>query len=102
MFSTVSHFQEKNKTFPLKQNLICANYGIYVAACVVWNQRYVGRTVNNFVKRWTAHRWLRYFGKDQMRVMISTNWLYRGINATAYCFIWPSQHPEALQKTIAR
>jgi len=33
----------KNKTFPLTQNLTCANYGIYVATCVICRQQYLAK-----------------------------------------------------------
>jgi len=42
----------KNKTFPLKQNLTCANYSIYVATCVICHWQYVGQTSNKFFMRW--------------------------------------------------
>lgn len=44
------------KRIPLKQNLNCKNYGIYVATCLECNEQYVGQTINKFSKRWAGHR----------------------------------------------
>ena len=33
----------KSKTFPLNQNLTCANYGNYEATCVICPEKYVGQ-----------------------------------------------------------
>jgi len=59
MARTVSQFLIKNKTFPLNQKLTCANYGIYVAACAICHEQYVGQTANKFSTRWSAHRGTR-------------------------------------------
>jgi len=45
MIRALSHTLTRNETFPLKQNLTCANYGTYVTTCVIWNQQYVGQTL---------------------------------------------------------
>ena len=44
------------RTFSLKQNLTCTDYGVYVATCKLCSEQYVGQTVNKFSKRWTTHR----------------------------------------------
>jgi len=41
MASHVSQIISKTKTFPLNQNLTCADYGIYVATCVLCHEQYV-------------------------------------------------------------
>ena len=46
----------KTKTFPLNQKLTWADYGIYVATCVICHEQYVAQTKNKFSKRWSAHR----------------------------------------------
>ena len=46
----------KTETFPLNQKLICVNYGIYVATCVICHEQYAGQTKNKFSKRWSSHR----------------------------------------------
>jgi len=38
----VSQIKSKTKTFPLNQNLTCANYGIYIATCLLCDEKYVG------------------------------------------------------------
>ena len=40
----------------LTQRLSCANYGIYVATCLLCKEQHVGQTKNKFSVRWTAHR----------------------------------------------
>ena len=48
-----------NKTIQnlkIKQNLNCKNYGIYAASCNICNYLYREQTMNNFTKRWNAHR----------------------------------------------
>ena len=40
----------------IKQNLNCKNHGIYAASCNICNDLYIGQTMNNFTKRWNAHR----------------------------------------------
>jgi len=35
MVTYVSQIMSKCKTFPLKQNLTCVNYGVYVTTCNV-------------------------------------------------------------------
>jgi len=42
----VSQTMTKRKTFPLKQNLTCANYGVYVTTCNV-----VKHAVNNMLAK---------------------------------------------------
>jgi len=42
---------DKNKTFLLKQNLTFANFGIYVASCMIRHEQYVGHTINKFSKK---------------------------------------------------
>ena len=61
MVPRVPQIMSKTKTFPLNQNLTCANYGFYVATCVLCDEQYVGQTKNKFFKRWSAHRsnWTR-------------------------------------------
>ena len=44
------------RTFSLKQNLTCADYGEYVATCKLCSEQYVGQTVNKILKRWSTHR----------------------------------------------
>ena len=44
------------RTFSLKQNLTCIDYGIHVATCKLFSEQYVEQTVNKFSKRWTTHR----------------------------------------------
>ena len=47
-----------NKTIQnikIKQHLNCKSYGIY-ATCNILNHLYVGQTMNNFTKKWNAHR----------------------------------------------
>jgi len=34
--------------FLLNQNPTCANYGIYVATCLIYHQHYTGQTKNTF------------------------------------------------------
>jgi len=45
----------KNKTFPLNNNLAFANYGTYVATCVICNRQYVGQSVKKFSTRRSSH-----------------------------------------------
>ena len=73
MVPNVSQLLTKTKTFKLKQSLTCADFGIYVATCVICHEQYVGRTSNKFSKRWSAHRsnWNKQYcktdsDKDQM------------------------------------
>ena len=47
---------DKNKTFPLNQNLTSASYGIYVATCVICHEQYVGQNTNKISTRWSSHR----------------------------------------------
>ena len=56
MVPCVSQIMGKNKTFPLKQKLPCANHGIYVASCVICHEQYVEQTKNKFSTRWSSHR----------------------------------------------
>jgi len=51
-----SYLNTPKGRFKLKQRLTCANYGIYVATCVLCGEQYVGQTKNKFSVRWTAHR----------------------------------------------
>ena len=44
-----------DRTFSLKQNLTCADYGVIVATCRLCSEQYVGQTVYKFLKRWTNH-----------------------------------------------
>ena len=48
--------KQQTKTFKLNQSLTCADFGIYVATCVICHEQYVGHTSNKFSKRWSAHR----------------------------------------------
>jgi len=52
----VSQLLTKTKTFKLNQSLTCADFGIYVATCVICHEQYVGQNSNKFSKRWSAHR----------------------------------------------
>jgi len=65
---------DKNKTFPVKQNLTCTNYGSYVAACVICNQQHVGQTETNFPR--DGHR-IQVIGTNQISGMTVTKWFYR-------------------------
>ena len=56
MVPNVSQLLTKTKTFKLNQRLTCADFGIYVATCVICHEQYVGQTSNKFSKRWSAHR----------------------------------------------
>jgi len=47
---------DKNITFLWNQSLACANYGIYVATCVISHQEYIGLTINKFSNRRSAHQ----------------------------------------------
>jgi len=55
MVPNVSQLLTKTKTFKLNQSLTCADFGIYVATCVICHEQYVGQTSNKFSKRWSAH-----------------------------------------------
>ena len=46
----------KTKTSDLNQSLTCADFGIYIATCVICHEQYVGQTSNTFSKIWSAHR----------------------------------------------
>jgi len=48
-------FTNNEQTFPFKQNLTCAKYGVYVAICVICHEQYGGQTKNKFSKRWSSH-----------------------------------------------
>ena len=56
MAPNVSQLLTKTKTFKLNQSLTCADFGIYVATCVICHEQYVDQTSNKFSKRWSAHR----------------------------------------------
>lgn len=57
MVSTTHQISLKNgKQIHLAQDLTCKNYGIYIATCLECRELYVGQTLNQFSKRWTAHR----------------------------------------------
>ena len=56
MVPNVSQLLTKTKTFKLNPSLTCADFGIYVATCVICHEQYVGQTSNKFSKRWSAHR----------------------------------------------
>nr|CAB3263342.1 uncharacterized protein LOC108950821 [Phallusia mammillata] len=45
-----------NHSIPLRQQLTCKNYGIYVATCTTCKEQYVGQTKNHFSTRWNSHR----------------------------------------------
>ena len=73
MVPNVSQLLTKTKTFKLNQSLTCADFGIYVATCLICHEQYVGQTSNKFSKRWSAHRsnWNKQYcktdsDKDQM------------------------------------
>ena len=55
MVPNVSQLLTKTKTFKLNQSLTCADFGIYVATCVICHEQYVGQTSNKISKRWSAH-----------------------------------------------
>ena len=65
MVPNVSQLLTKTKTFKLSQSLTCADFGIYVATCVVCHEQYVGQTSNKFSKRWSAHR--SYWNKQDCK-----------------------------------
>ena len=46
MVPNVSQLLTKNKTFKLNQSLTCADFGTYVATCVICHEQYVGQTSN--------------------------------------------------------
>jgi len=49
MVMCVLQTMTKSKTFPLKQNLTCANYGVYVATCnLFFSLRYFGHFCETF------------------------------------------------------
>jgi len=54
MVPCISQIMGKNKTFSLNQKLTCANYGIYVATCVICHEQYVEQTNNKFCTRWSS------------------------------------------------
>ena len=56
MVPNVSQLLTKTKTSKLNQSLTCADFGIYVATCVICHEQYVGQTSNKFSERWSAHR----------------------------------------------
>ena len=56
MVPNVAQLLTKTKTFKLNQSLTCADFGIYVATCVICHEQYVGQTSNKFSKRWSTHR----------------------------------------------
>ena len=73
MVPNVSQLLTKTKTFKLNQSLTCADFGIYVATCVICREQNVGQTSNKFSKRWSAYRsnWNKQYcktdsDKDQM------------------------------------
>ena len=56
MVPNVSQLLTETKTFKLNQSLTCADFGIYVATCVICHEQCVGQTNNKFSKRCSAHR----------------------------------------------
>ena len=50
MVPNVSQLLTKTKTFKAKPSLTCADFGIYVATCVICHEQYVGQTSNKFSK----------------------------------------------------
>ena len=49
MVPNASQLLTKTKTFKLNQSLTCsADFGIYVATCVICHEQYVGQTSNKF------------------------------------------------------
>ena len=56
MLPCVSQIITKNKTVPVNQNLLCANYDIYVASCVICHEHYVEQTSNKLSVRWSSRR----------------------------------------------
>ena len=44
------------KTFRLRTMLICSDWGIYAATCLICNHQYVGQACNSFSTRWNGHR----------------------------------------------
>jgi len=71
LVAKVTALHSKGKLFPLRQILICANYGIYVATCKLCGEQHVGQTSNKFSKRWNSHRssWNTVnFSNDQEQV----------------------------------
>ena len=80
MVPRVSQIMSKTKTFPLNQNLTCANYGIYVATCVLCHEQYVGQTKNKFSKSWSAHHtnWNRSNDKNEEVALSRQHALFHG------------------------
>ena len=57
MVKTTSEISNnKGKTFKLRQNLNCTNYGIYAAQCRICSEFYVGQSKNRFSIRCNSHR----------------------------------------------
>ena len=54
---------KKGKSFKLKNQLDCKNYGIYGAKCLQCHEYYIGQTKNKFSIRWNAHRssWKEFY-----------------------------------------
>ena len=77
MVPNVSQLLTKTKTFKLNQSLTCADFGIYVATCVICHEQYVGQTSNKFSKRLLAHRsnWNKQYCKT---AVTRTRWPCRG------------------------
>jgi len=56
MVPNVLQIFAKTTPLSLKQHLTRADFGIYVATCVICHEQYVGQTSNKFSKRSSAHR----------------------------------------------
>jgi len=50
MLPNVSQLLTKTKTFKLNQSLTCADFGIYVATCVICHEQYLVKLATNFPK----------------------------------------------------
>ena len=44
------------RKFLLLLELTCADYGVYVATCLICANQYVGQTYKSFTTRWNSHR----------------------------------------------
>jgi len=60
MVPCVLQIMSKTKAFPHNQNLTCAKYGIYVATCVIFHERYVDQRQKEqiFPEMVIAPQWL--------------------------------------------
>ena len=80
MVPNVSQLLAKTKTFKLNQSLTCADFGIYVATCVICHEQHIGQTSNKFSKRWSAHcsNWNKQYCKtDSDKDQMALSWHYK-------------------------